>query len=65
MPDHNHREQNFRRTRARFLWLIALLLPLFALGACGKRPNQVDPPPGAEDITFPKTYPDIKTDPKP
>ena len=65
MPDQHHLEQGFRRRSAGFFWLIALLLPVLMLAACGKKPNQVDPPPGAEDITFPKTYPDISTDPKP
>ena len=65
MPDQRHPEQSFRRKGAIVLWLIALLLPILMLAACGKKPNLVDPPPGAEDITFPKTYPDISTDPKP
>jgi hypothetical protein len=65
MPEQHHREQAFRRSCARFLWLIALLWPLLALSACGKKPNEVDPPPGAEDNIFPKTYPNISTDPKP
>jgi hypothetical protein len=43
---------------------MALLLPFLSLCACGKKPNQLDPPPGAEDSTFPRTYPDPATDPK-
>ncbi len=35
------------------------------LSACGKKPSEVDPPPGVTNDTFPKTYPDPSTDPKP
>ncbi len=35
------------------------------LNGCGIKPSQVDPPSGADKSTFPKTYPDPKTDPKP
>lgn len=38
---------------------------LLSLSACGKKPNQVDPPPGAGNSGFPHTYPDPATDPEP
>ncbi len=38
--------------------LLALLVTSLAnLTACGKRPRDVDPPPGAEHIRYPKHYP--------
>jgi hypothetical protein len=49
----------------RALWLAALLILLLPLSACGKKPNQLDPPPGAENNVFPRNYPDPATDPKP
>ena len=52
---------NVRRVYTGIALSAALLLPL---GACGKKPNQVDPPPGAEDSAFPRTYPDLSIDPK-
>ena len=43
-----------------------LILSLFlGLSACGVKPGQVSAPEGSEDTVFPKTYPDIKTDPVP
>ena len=42
-----------------------LIVLSFSLAACGKKPASVDPPLGAEDNVFPKTYPDPATDPKP
>lgn len=41
--------------------LPAILMLTFALCACGIRPSQVDPPPGAEKLKFPRTYPDPDT----
>ena len=38
------------------LAVIGTLVVSFAI-ACGKRPDAVDPPPDAENITFPRTYP--------
>ncbi|HTK84663.1 MAG TPA: hypothetical protein VL625_06210 [Patescibacteria group bacterium] len=32
-----------------------------ALCACGIRPSQIDPPPGAEKLKYPRTYPDSDT----
>jgi hypothetical protein len=48
----------------RFIVYIFLLLILPAtLGACGIKPDKVDPPAGSENQVFPDTYPDISTDP--
>lgn len=44
-----------------FLIIGACLL----LGACGVKPGEVSPPEGAEGSAYPRTYPDLKTDPKP
>ena len=51
--------------RAWYRVLAVFFLLFLPLCACGKKPNQVDPPPGAEETVFPKTYPDPATDPKP
>lgn len=53
------------RTISRTALLTASLLALsMALGACGVKPSQVEPPPGAEENHFPATYPDPATDPR-
>jgi hypothetical protein len=44
-----------------FLALCALLL----CTACGKRPDTVDAPDGTDPRAYPRTYPDISTDPVP
>ena len=36
--------------------VIGTLVLSFAI-ACGKRPDAVDPPPDAENVNFPRTYP--------
>jgi hypothetical protein len=38
---------------------------VLALTACGIKPRAVDAPPGTEQDTFPKTYPDSAADPHP
>lgn len=35
------------------------------LTGCGVKPVSVDPPPGVKKDTFPRVYPDPKTDPQP
>ena len=56
-------QQANRKARAgAALLLVALGL---SLAACGKRPGSVDPPPDVTNDTFPRTYPDPATDPKP
>jgi hypothetical protein len=46
-------------------FIFALLILVLPLTACGIKPDHVDPPPGAESLVYPKTYPDISTDPQP
>ena len=49
-----------------FLLLLALMATiLLPLGGCGIRPSELDPPPGREDVVFPRSYPDPATDPPP
>lgn len=43
---------------------IALCL-MVMLAGCGIKPGDVDPPPGAEEDKFPRTYPEPSTDPNP
>ncbi len=45
--------------------LVILFLGCIILGGCGVKPNRVDPPVGAEQSEFPRTYPDLSTDPAP
>ena len=43
-----------------------ILLGLVAvLGACGVKPKEVSAPEGADSTAFPRTYPDLSTDPRP
>ena len=44
------------------IWMGSLVV--FGLSACGKKPGQVDPPPGVSKNSFPSVYPDPATDPK-
>lgn len=36
---------------------LTILLLSLPLSGCGIRPSMVDAPPGAEKLTFPRTYP--------
>ncbi len=45
--------------------LISLFSTLLLLAGCGVKPPYLDPPEGVEHDTFPETYPDLSTDPKP
>jgi len=47
--------------RFKFPLLPAILMLSLALCACGIRPSQIDPPPGAEKLKYPRTYPDSDT----
>lgn len=42
-----------------------LLLSAVLLGGCGVKPAVVDAPGDVEEDTFPRTYPDLATDPAP
>lgn len=44
---------------------LLLVFCLILLGACGVKPGQVSPPEGGDGSGFPRTYPDIRTDPTP
>ncbi len=44
---------------------LTIILACCALTACGVKPSSVEPPEGAEDKTYPRTYPDMSTDPAP
>lgn len=65
MPDFPIHAFFQRRVNARALLRgMAVVLCLVALGACGKRPAQVDPPPGVSKDVYTREYPDIRTDGK-
>lgn len=51
--------------QAKNLALIGGFALVLALGACGKKANHVNAPPGVDDDRFPLTYPDPATDPQP
>ncbi len=40
------------------------VLVSITLAGCGVKPSTLSPPPGAENETFPRTYPDPATDPQ-
>ena len=44
---------------------LLLALALVSVSGCGIKPGKVSPPPGVSKDTFPRTYPDPSTDPKP
>lgn len=46
--------------RHRNYGLYAALLATLLIAACGIKPSKLDPPPGAENTPFPKTYPSTK-----
>jgi hypothetical protein len=49
-----------------FAMLCVMLMAIsMMLAACGKKPSQVDSPAGYETSTFPRSYPDPKTDSTP
>jgi len=58
-----------RQDRALFvrnkLILLLVVLSMLSVNACGKKPGRVDPPVGVTNDTYPLTYPDVNTDPKP
>lgn len=40
--------------------ILAILMLSVPLTACGVKPDFVDPPQGAEEVTYPRTYPTSK-----
>ncbi len=65
MPNQRLQKQIFPNIRKSLMGLITLGLLVVPLMACGKKPGQVDAPSGLERDTFPQTYPNPDTDPKP
>jgi hypothetical protein len=61
MPNRDHGKQ-FCGRGSRLCVAVTLVLLTLSSAACGKKPNQIDPPPGIEKDTFPRTYPDPATD---
>ena len=57
-----YKEASMRLTVLSFL---SLVLALTAVSGCGIKPGKLAPPPGVSKDTYPKTYPDPSTDPKP
>ena len=45
--------------------IVLSLCATLLLAGCGVKPTKVDPPPGITHDSFPKVYPDPKTDPAP
>lgn len=43
-----------RKKLGKFLFVLMLSVPVMA---CGVKPDSMEPPPGAEDTPFPRTYP--------
>ncbi len=43
---------------------LCAMMAIFAVTACGIKPQDVEPPQDGAENTFPRTYPDISTDPK-
>lgn len=43
------------------LIVLSFCLMAAALGGCGIKPRNVDPPPGVKEDSFPKTYPNPST----
>lgn len=44
---------------------VVFIFCLLALGACGKKPPQVEAPPNEPIKVYPRVYPDLRTDPSP
>ena len=51
--------------RLTVLSFVSLALALAVVSGCGIKPGKLAPPPGVSKDTYPKTYPDPSTDPKP
>lgn len=49
----------------RYSIYILLCVNALLLGSCGIKPSGVEPPETVKEDTFPGTYPDTSTDPKP
>lgn len=60
----NRQSKRHRRTVVLGLGALAVALAL-ALTGCGKKPKQLDAPPGKEASGFPHTYPNPSVEAKP
>lgn len=49
----------------RYYLLAIVLFFVLTASACGIKPGAVDSPSGQKPDTFPRTYPDLSTDPPP
>jgi len=65
MSDQNRLRQDYQKSRRHAGFFLVLCLLGVVLTACGKKPGHLDPPPTVTEDTFPQTYPDPATDPKP
>lgn len=45
--------------------ILTIVVAALLLSSCGIKPDSLEPPPGAENKTFPRTYPDLSSDPRP
>lgn len=62
----DHNQLKTRCYWGRSLAIVAMFAFLAVVAsACGKRPPYVDPPSDTTDTLFPRTYPDLSTDPTP
>jgi len=61
---YNIEKQRFIRAMRdiRTIFMVGLCL---LVTACGVKPGSVSAPKGAEDNSFPRTYPNLETDPQP
>ena len=57
--------KTMKTLKRRFAILVVMILSFAMLGACGVKPESVEPPAGVQHDTFPNTYPDVSTDPAP
>jgi len=46
-----------------FIYSAVFVCLATVLSGCGIKPDSLEPPPGAEEKVFPRTYPDPSTDP--
>lgn len=55
----------FPERRKHMKKIIVLMLFASFVGACGIKPSNVDPPEEVQSGEFPRTYPNVNTDPPP
>lgn len=47
------------------LCIISSFVLVMAVSACGVKPSTVEKPADKQDVTYPRSYPDPSTDPRP